>query len=181
VTGSCEHINEPWDSLRGQFLGWLSDYQLVTKDFAPWSQSILIFYEPASVMEILRTAASVSSSTGACPTSCTMGGGDSSPGVGGRGVKLTTQLHEAPRLTMGGAIPPLPHARVLMARDFVQHRYNIHPTQPFLASKDTLRYVFTASNRANLKNTVNETYIHEIGVAYIAFDRNPSQDSEETS
>jgi hypothetical protein len=82
---------------------------------------------------------------------------------------------------MGGAIPPLPHARVLMARDFVQHRYNIHPTQPFLASKDTLRYVFTASNRANLKNTVNETYIHEIGVAYIAFDRNPSQDSEETS
>jgi hypothetical protein len=35
---SCEHRNEPSDSTKGgEFLGWLSDYQFLKKDSAPWN------------------------------------------------------------------------------------------------------------------------------------------------
>jgi hypothetical protein len=38
VAGSCEHGDEPSDSIKGgEFLGQLSDYQLLKKDSAPWS------------------------------------------------------------------------------------------------------------------------------------------------
>jgi hypothetical protein len=38
VSGSCEHGNEPSGSTKGgEFLGYLSDYQLLKKDSAPWN------------------------------------------------------------------------------------------------------------------------------------------------
>jgi hypothetical protein len=38
VTGFCEHVNELSGSIKDrEFLGWLSDYQLLKTDSAPWS------------------------------------------------------------------------------------------------------------------------------------------------
>jgi hypothetical protein len=38
VAGSCEHGNEPWDSIKGEeFFDQLNYYQLLKKQFAPWS------------------------------------------------------------------------------------------------------------------------------------------------
>jgi hypothetical protein len=38
VAGSCENGNEPSGSIRGGgLLDYLSDYQLLKKDYAPWS------------------------------------------------------------------------------------------------------------------------------------------------
>jgi hypothetical protein len=38
VTGSCEHGNEPSVSINGgEFLDYISDYQLLKKDSASWS------------------------------------------------------------------------------------------------------------------------------------------------
>jgi hypothetical protein len=38
VAGSCKHSNEPLGSIKGGgFLDFLSDYQLLRKDFALWS------------------------------------------------------------------------------------------------------------------------------------------------
>jgi hypothetical protein len=38
VAGSCKHGNEPFGSINDwEFLDWLSDYQLLKKDSAPWS------------------------------------------------------------------------------------------------------------------------------------------------
>jgi hypothetical protein len=38
VAGCCEHGNEPSGSIRGgEFLNYLSDYQPLMKDSAPWS------------------------------------------------------------------------------------------------------------------------------------------------
>jgi hypothetical protein len=35
---SCEHGNKPSVSIEGgEFLDWLSDYQLLKKDSAPWN------------------------------------------------------------------------------------------------------------------------------------------------
>jgi hypothetical protein len=38
VVDSCEHGNEPSDSIKdGEFLDYLSDYQLVKMGYVPWS------------------------------------------------------------------------------------------------------------------------------------------------
>jgi hypothetical protein len=38
VAGSCEYGNEPSGSIKGgEFLDWLSDYELLKMDSAPWS------------------------------------------------------------------------------------------------------------------------------------------------
>jgi hypothetical protein len=38
VAGSCEHGNEPSGSIKcGEFLDWLSDFQLLEEVSAPWS------------------------------------------------------------------------------------------------------------------------------------------------
>jgi hypothetical protein len=40
VAGSCEHDHEPSGSIKeGEFLDYLSDYQLLKKDSALWSWS----------------------------------------------------------------------------------------------------------------------------------------------
>jgi hypothetical protein len=39
MTDSCEHSNEPSGTIRGgEFLDWLSDYYILKKDCAPWSE-----------------------------------------------------------------------------------------------------------------------------------------------
>jgi hypothetical protein len=41
MVGPCEHSNEPLGSIKdGEFLGQLSDYQLLKKDSVPWSYSV---------------------------------------------------------------------------------------------------------------------------------------------
>jgi hypothetical protein len=41
VVPPCEHGNEPSDPIKGgEFLDKLSDYQVLKKDSAPWSQSV---------------------------------------------------------------------------------------------------------------------------------------------
>jgi hypothetical protein len=41
VACSCEHGNDPPSSIKGrEFLDYLGDYKLFTKDSAPWNESI---------------------------------------------------------------------------------------------------------------------------------------------
>jgi hypothetical protein len=49
-------------------------------------------------------------------------------GYSGRGIKLTTHLHLAPRLIMRGAVPLLPH--VFMAWYLVKHKESFYASKP---------------------------------------------------